>query len=193
VLEPASVDDIVRLIDFAGRHGISVAARGQGHAAFGQSQVRGGVVIDMARLARVHSVGRMSVDVDAGVTWRALLDKTLSRGLVPPTLTDYQDLSVGGTLCVGGIDGAAFRFGAQVDNVFALDVVTGAGHRVRCSRTRSPRLFDAVLAGRGQCGVITRAVLRLIAAAPAVRPSRVLRPMCAVASHPRGRVRPGRT
>lgn len=83
MLEPASVDDIVRLIDFAGRHGISVAARGQGHAAFGQSQVRGGVVIDMARLARVHSVGHMSADVDAWVTWRAVLDKTLSRGLVP--------------------------------------------------------------------------------------------------------------
>jgi len=169
VLEPASVDDVVRLIDFAGRHGISVAARGQGHAAFGQSQVRGGVVIDMGRLARVHGVGRTSADVDAGITWRALLDKTLSRGLLPRTLTDYLDLSVGGTLNVGGIGGAAFRFGAQVDNVLALDVVTGAGHRVRCSRTRSPRLFDAVLAGRGQCGVITRAVLRLIAAPPAVR------------------------
>ena len=169
VLEPGSVEDIVRLIEFAGRHGISVAARGQGHAAFGQSQVRGGVVIDMEQLARVHRIDRTSADVDAGVTWRALLDTTLPRGLVAPTLTDYQDLSVGGTLSVGGIGGAAFRFGAQVDNVIALDVVTGAGQRMGCSRTRSPRLFDAMLAGRGQCGVITRAVLRLVAAPRAVR------------------------
>ena len=169
VLEPGSVEDIARLIRFAARHGISVAARGEGHSAFGQSQVRGGVVIDMRRLARVHRIDPTSVVADAGVTWRALLDATLERGLTPPALTDYQDLSLGGTLSVGGIGGAALRHGAQVDNVLALDVVTGEGRRVRCSRTQSPRLFDAVLAGRGQCGVITRAVVKLVPAPSAVR------------------------
>jgi len=169
VLEPGSVEDIARLIRFAARHGISVAARGEGHSAFGQSQVRGGVVIDMRRLARVHRIDAASVEADAGVTWRTLLDATLERGLTPPVLTDYQDLSLGGTLSVGGIGGAGLRHGAQVDNVLALDVVTGEGLRVRCSRTRSPLLFDAVLAGRGQCGVITRAVLKLIPAPAAVR------------------------
>jgi FAD/FMN-containing dehydrogenase len=169
VLAPGSGEDVVRLIRFAARHGITVAARGEGHAAFGQAQARGGVVIDMRRLASVHRVGGASVDVDAGITWRALLDQTLTRGLMPPMLTDYQDLSVGGTLSVGGIGGAAFRHGAQVDNVLALDVVTGEGRRRRCSRTRAPLLFDAVLAGRGQCGVITRAVVRLIPAPASVR------------------------
>ena len=169
MLEPGSVEDVARLIRFAARHGISVAARGEGHSAFGQSQVRGGVVIDMRRLARVHRIDAASVVVDAGVTWRTLLDATLARGLTPPALTDYQDLSVGGTLSVGGIGGAAFRHGAQVDNVLALDVVTGEGDRVRCSRTRSPLLFDAVLAGRGQCGVITRAVVKLVPAPSVVR------------------------
>lgn len=41
VLEPASVDDIVRLIDFAGRHGISVAARGQGTPRLGSHRCAG--------------------------------------------------------------------------------------------------------------------------------------------------------
>ena len=152
VLEPGSVEDIARLIRFAARHGISVAARGEGHSAFGQSQVRDGVVIDMRRLARVHRVDATSVVVDAGVTWRTLLDATLERGLTPPALTDYQDLSVGGTLSVGGIGGAAFRHGAQVDNVVALDVVTGEGRRGAargrgrrcCSTPSSP---DAASAG----------------------------------------------
>jgi FAD/FMN-containing dehydrogenase len=58
-----------------------------------------------------------------------VLDRALPRGLTPPTLTDYQDLSVGGTLSVGGIGGAMFRYGAQVDNVVALEVVTGVGRR----------------------------------------------------------------
>ena len=169
VLEPGSVEDVVRLMRFARRHAIAVAARGEGHAAYGQAQARAGVVIDMGSLARVHGIDPTSADVDAGITWRALLERTLARGLVPPTLTDYQDLSVGGTLSVGGIGGAGFRYGAQVDNVVALDVVTGTGDRVRCSRSRSPSVFDAVLAGRGQCGVITRAVLRLAPAPSTVR------------------------
>lgn len=80
VLEPGSVDDVVRLIGFARRHGIGVAARGQGHSAYGQPQVDAGVVIDMSSLASVHDVGRSSADVDAGATWRALLERTLAAG-----------------------------------------------------------------------------------------------------------------
>jgi FAD/FMN-containing dehydrogenase len=169
MLQPRSVDDVVRLIRFAARLKIAVAARGQGHSVYGQPQVDAGVVIDMSALATVHDVGRSFADVDAGATWRALLDRTLARGLTPPTLTDYQDLSVGGTLSVGGIGGAAFRYGAQVDNVIALEVVTGEGRRMFCSPSRAPRLFYAILGGLGQCGVITRAVVRLRPAPPRVR------------------------
>jgi FAD/FMN-containing dehydrogenase len=169
VLEPASVDDVVKMIRFARREGIAVSPRGEGHSAFGQAQVRAGVVIDMSTLDRVHKVGRTIADIEAGVTWRTVLDRTLAKGVSPPALTDYQDLSVGGTLSVGGIGGAGFRHGAQVDNVLALEVVTGAGRRLRCSRTRSPALFDAVLAGLGQCALITRAVIRVQPAAERLR------------------------
>ena len=169
VLEPGSVDDVVRVIGCARRERIGVAARGAGHSTFGQSQADGGVVIDMRTLARVHDVTGTTADVDAGITWRALLQRTLADGLAPPTLADYQDLSVGGTLGVGGIGAAGFRHGAQVDNVVELEVVTGAGKLVRCSRARAPQLFDAVLAGRGQCGVITRAVVGLRPAPARIR------------------------
>jgi cytokinin dehydrogenase len=166
VLQPGSVDDVVRLISCTARHGIGVAARGQGHSAYGQPQVDAGVVIDMSALASVHDVGRSIADVDAGATWRALLDRTLAQGRTPPTLTDYQDLSVGGTLSVGGIGAAGLYYGAQVDNVIALEVVTGEGRRMRCSPTRAAGLFDAALAGLGQCAVITRASVRLRPATP---------------------------
>ena len=169
VLEPGSVDDIVRLIGFARRLRISVAARGQGHSVYGQAQVDAGVVIDMSALASVYDIDESFADVAAGATWRAVLDRALPRGLTPPTLTDYQDLSVGGTLSVGGIGGAMFRYGAQVDNVVALEVVTGAGRRAWCSSTRRPQLFEAVLAGLGQCAVITRAIVRLRPAPARVR------------------------
>src|SRR5499426_3330971 len=38
VLKPGSIQDIVKLVQFANRHGVKVSMRGQGHAMFGQAQ-----------------------------------------------------------------------------------------------------------------------------------------------------------
>src|SRR5690242_18049641 len=54
VLRPGSVDDVVRLLEFTSRHGIQVAARGQGHSTNGQAQVEAGVVVEMSSLATIH-------------------------------------------------------------------------------------------------------------------------------------------
>jgi FAD/FMN-containing dehydrogenase len=45
-----------------------------------------------------------------------------------------------------------------------MDVVTGMGNLVTCSREVNPELFDMVRAGMGQCAVIVRARIRLISA-----------------------------
>ena len=79
-------------------------------------------------------------------------------------MPDAMILSVGGTLSVGGIGETSYRFGAQVDHVVELDVVTGTGELVTCSEEREAELFSMVLAGLGQCGIIVRARLRLLEA-----------------------------
>src|SRR4249920_2976637 len=38
VLKPASVRDVQRMVQFCAQRGITVAARGQGHATYGQAQ-----------------------------------------------------------------------------------------------------------------------------------------------------------
>ena len=172
VLVPGSVDDIVAMVRFARRQGLRIAAArglGESHSTFGQSQVPAGIVIDMSALSTLHEVGAESAWVDAGVRWRQLLEATLPSGRSPPTLTDYIDLSIGGTLSVGGIGGQAFRWGLQVDNVLELDVVTGEGELVRCSPSRARPLFDAVRSGLGQFGIIVRARVRLVEVPPRAR------------------------
>jgi cytokinin dehydrogenase len=109
------------------------------------------------------------VAVGAGATWRSVLDATLPHGLTPPVLTNYLDLSVGGTLSVGGIGGTTPHAGAQTDSVIELEVVTGDGRVLRCSPDESPDLFHAVRAGLGQVGTITEAVLGLVPAPDRVR------------------------
>jgi FAD/FMN-containing dehydrogenase len=172
VLIPGSVEDIVKVVRFARERGLKVAAArglGESHSTQGQAQVEAGVVIDMSALSTLGEVDATSVWVDAGVRWSKLLEATLPLGKSPPTLTDLLELSIGGTLSVGGIGGQAFRSGLQVDNVLELDVVTGRGERVRCSPSRERGLFDAVRAGLGQFGIIVRARLRLVEVPPQVR------------------------
>ena len=168
VLRPASVDDIRKMVRFCRRFRIHVGARGQGHTTFGQSQVEAGLVIEMSTLNKVHSIAPTTADVDAGVLWKDLLQTIVPQGLTPPALTGFTGLTFGGTLSVGGIS-ANYADGGQVDHVRELEVVTGEGEVTRCSTRECPELFEAALAGLGQCGIITRAVVDLVPALPLVR------------------------
>jgi FAD/FMN-containing dehydrogenase len=169
VLRPGSVRDIATVVRFANKHGLKVATRGQGHSTFGQAQAGGGVVIDSRTLATIHRIGTGHAVVDAGVQWLDLIQATLAAGQTPPVATDYLGLSIGGTLSLGGIGGATSHYGLLVDNVLALEVVTGTGEIVRCSPSIRADLFHAVLGGLGQFAVIVRATVRLIPAATTAR------------------------
>lgn len=164
VVRPASTEDIGAVLRFAGEHDIPVVPRAEGHCTGGQAQAPGGLVLDMRGLHTVHHVGADQAIVDAGARWSDVLAATLPVQAAPPVLTDYLDLSVGGTLSVGGISGATHHFGLQTDNVVELDVVTTDGTLVTCSPHANAPLFDAVRAGGGRHGVITRATLRLVPA-----------------------------
>ncbi|HEV2704753.1 MAG TPA: FAD-binding protein [Pyrinomonadaceae bacterium] len=164
VLRPGSVEDIVKMVRFAREHGIRIASRGKGHTAFGQSQAEAGVVIDISTLNQIYTIAADHAVVDAGVVWRDLLLATTPLGLTPPVLTDYTRLTIGGTLSVGGISGRSYQFGAQVDNVLELQVVTGEGELVTCSESVNKSLFETALAGLGLCAIIVRATIRLIPA-----------------------------
>lgn len=169
VLKPGSVDDIVRAVRFCLEHRIQVAARGQGHSTGGQSQVQGGLVIDSSTLNAIEHIGTNYVQVQAGLRWIDLIAKTIPLGLQPPLLTGFTGLSVGGTLSMGGIGATSFKVGAQVDNVIELDVVTGEGLLVTCSKSELPLLYNAVLGGVGQYGIIVRAKIPLVSVAAMAR------------------------
>lgn len=165
VLRPGSVRDMSAMIRYCAKHGIGVSVRGQGHTMFGEA-LSTGLVIENRRLARIHSIGPEGADVDTGVLWTDLVAAAFEQKLRPPVLTGYTELTVGGTLSVGGIGGlmGGLDSGLQVDHVRRLQVVTGTGGVQDCSPERGGDLFDAVLAGLGQFGVMTRATVDLVSA-----------------------------
>jgi FAD/FMN-containing dehydrogenase len=164
VLRPGSAGDVAAVVRWAAERGVPVAARGQGHSVHGQAQAEDGIVVDLGPLGAVDPPEDGRIAVGAGATWRSVVAATLPAGLTPPVLPNYLDLSVGGTLAVGGIGGGTHRYGLVTDTVLELEVVTGAGEVLTCSPDRNADLFDRVRAGLGRSGIVTRAVLSLVEA-----------------------------
>ena len=169
VVRPGTAGDVTRMVDYANKHDLRIAMRGGGHSQYGQSQVADGIVIDLSTLNGIGWHGD-TIDAQPGAQWGEVAKAALRRGLIPPVMVDAMMLTVGGTLSVGGTGETGYRYGAQVDNVLELDVVTGAGELLTCSPERNRELFDMTLAGLGQCGIIVRARLGLVPAGNFVAP-----------------------
>ncbi|HTS71966.1 MAG TPA: FAD-binding protein [Terriglobia bacterium] len=158
VVSPASSQDVARVLKFAARNSLHMSTRGGGHSQSGQS-LSDQIVLDMTSLNRVNQVAGDAVSVQGGIKWRALVEHLAPQSLSPPVLTNNLDVTVGGTLSMGGLGVASWRHGTQADNCLELEVVTGAGEIVRCSTGQNEDLFNAARCGAGQFGVITEAVL----------------------------------
>lgn len=177
VLTAGSTESVRDLVALAGPRRLPVSARGAGHAVYGQGQAHGGYVVDMRALNEVRRVpGQRLLVAGAGALWSEVVRVALAEGLTPPVVPDHLGTSVGGVLSTGGFGAASHRHGLVADTVEELVVVTGTGAERTCSRRHDPDLFDAVLAGLGQCALIVRATLRLDAAPSRVRVHRLYHP-----------------
>ena len=167
----ASAEEVADVVRFCRHKRVPLVPRGQAHTQSGQATTAGGVVLDTSAMAVIHDidVAGETATVDGGVVWGDLVDATLRHGLVPRVLTNNLGVSIAGTLSMAGLGVASFRYGTQADNVIELQVVTGAGEIVTCSRQQNRELFDAVRCGLGQFGIIVRAKIPLRRAKPTVR------------------------
>ncbi len=158
-----SVGQISKLLKVAQEYRVPVTVRGGGLTTEGESVAFGGVLLDMTGMSQVLNVDPdgLTVRTQAGIFWHALAEELRRHDLdylsAPLNLTS----SVGGTLGVGGIDVNSPRLGCSADQALALQVVTPTGEIVECSDTHNNELFQRVILGYGQFGVITEATLRI--------------------------------
>lgn len=163
VVYPASTQDIAATIAYAAAHQLTVSSRATGHSLNGQSLSEGGILLDMRMLNQLHQIDEEHSHFlsDAGATWQQVVDATIPLGLTPPVLTNNFDVSLGGTHSSAGLGSTSFRYGSQADNCLALEVVTAAGDILWCSPEQNAELFNHVLCGHGQFGIITQVKHRL--------------------------------
>ncbi len=163
-VRPTTTDELARVISAARRTGVSLTPRGAGLSQSGQSIAAEAIVLDMSQCRRVHEPdpGGESVRCEAGATYRDVLARTLSRGLVPRVTPLNLDLTVGGVLSAGGFGSTSHKFGPAVSHLVEADVVLGSGERVKCGPTLNRAVFDAVFGGVGRSAAIGSVVLQLM-------------------------------
>lgn len=167
ILKPKSNGDIKTAIQMATDLGLQLVVRGSeiSHSAGGQAQTDGGILLDISDFKELTlNDADNTLRIGSGCYWNDVVQFTLDHGYMPPVVNDYQYLSVGGTISMGGVGFMSHKYGIQAGHVKELQVVSGQGNVVRASKDHNQDLFDVARSGLGQFGVVTSVSIPLVPA-----------------------------
>jgi FAD/FMN-containing dehydrogenase len=141
IVQPLDIDDIVIAVEFAIREDISIAVRSGGHGIDCFAMPHDAFVIDTSRMKGISvnpETGRIAVE--AGVLLGEMDAATQAHGYVIPAGT-VTETGVAGLTLGGGIGHLTRRFGATVDSLLSVEVVTMDGRVLTASATENADLF----------------------------------------------------
>jgi FAD/FMN-containing dehydrogenase len=159
---------VVAAVRYARERDLLVAVRSGGHGVGGHALCDGGLVIDLSpmRGIRVDPAAR-TARAEAGVLWGEFDRETQLFGLATVggivTHTGIAGLTLG-----GGIGWLMRKYGATVDNLLSVDLVTADGELVTASEDHNPDLFWGVRGAGGNFGIVTSFEYRLHPVGPTV-------------------------
>lgn len=169
VVWPRDARDVVAVVMAARARRIPIIPYGGGSGIVGGALPdRGGVVMDLKRLATIGDVDPISryVTVGAGVNGQRLEDHLNERGWTtghyPQSL---RSSTVGGWIAHGAVGTASTRYGGIERLVAALEAVLASGEILELRPTPrasvGPDLRMLFVGGEGTLGIVTRATLRI--------------------------------
>lgn len=126
--------------------------------------------IDVSPLRRVLHIDREArrCVAEPGLTFADLVDATLPLGLVPAVVPELEGITIGGAVAGCAVESSSFRVGGFHDTCRELELVSGAGEVITCSRERESLLFDMVHGSYGTLAIVTRLEFDLVPAEPFV-------------------------
>jgi FAD/FMN-containing dehydrogenase len=174
----SGVTDVVAALRFARERerDLLVAVRSGGHGVAGHAVCDGGLVIDLSSMKGIRvDPHAKTVRAQAGVLWGELDRETQLHGLATVggivTHTGIAGLTLG-----GGIGWLMRKYGATVDNLLSVDLVTADGEVVTASERVNTDLFWGVRGGGGNFGVVTSFEYRLHPVGPTVLAGPIFHP-----------------
>ncbi len=117
--------------------------------------------LDVSRFSGVLSIGDGVADVLGMTTYEELVDATLPSGQMPLVVPQLKTITLGGAVTGLGIESTSFRNGTPHESVLEMDVLTGAGEVVTCSRTENADLFFGFPNSYGTLGYALRLRIEL--------------------------------
>ena len=161
VVQPATEEELVRLMKWANERGIPLTPRGKATSGYGGVlPVKRGLVVDFYRMNRLISIDSdaMTATVQAGMVWEQL-DKKLARDGLTIRLypTSYMASTVGGWLAQGGAGIGSYEYGWFRDNVVSARIVLPDGS----IRTVTEDALDMVSDAEGITGFISEVTFRI--------------------------------
>jgi FAD/FMN-containing dehydrogenase len=162
---------------------LAAAATAMGHAGrVGVAKTTSNLFRDRAPRPRPaidlgHFNEVIRIDVAAGVVeaegmirYADLVDATLAHGAMPAVVPQLKSITLGGAVAGVGIEASSFRQGLVHDTIVALDVLTGDGRIVTCTRDNEHRdLFYGFPNSYGTLGYALAVTARLAPVKPFVR------------------------
>ncbi len=126
--------------------------------------------LDVSAFTGVLSVDpeRRTADVLGMTTYEDLVDAVLPYGLMPLVVPQLKTITLGGAVTGLGIESSSFRNGMPHESVVEMDVLTGDGRIVTCSRSENADLFTGIPNSSGTLGYALRLRIELEPVSPYV-------------------------
>ncbi|OFL24632.1 FAD-binding oxidoreductase [Corynebacterium sp. HMSC062A03] len=109
-----------------------------------------------------------TAEVQGMCTYEDLVDATLPHGLMPFVVPQLKTITLGGAVTGMGVESTSFRDGLPHESVLEMDVLTGTGDIVTCSREENVDLFRLFPNSYGSLGYAVRLKIELRAVKPYV-------------------------
>ena len=102
-----------------------------------------------------------TADVLGMTTYEDLVDAVLPYGLMPLVVPQLKTITLGGAVSGVGIESSSFRNGTPHESVVEMDILTGDGRVVTCSKSENPDLFYGFPNSYGTLGYALRLRIEL--------------------------------
>jgi FAD/FMN-containing dehydrogenase/NAD-dependent dihydropyrimidine dehydrogenase PreA subunit len=162
VVQPKSVDEIQKILEFANREKIPVIPRGSASWGFGGViPTKAGIVVDLSPFRKIleMNTGNKTVTVEAGARWSDIDLMAKKVGLCLMTYPSSKFSTVAGWISTGGYGINSFRYGHLSRQIVSMKVITGAGE-LKALSPSAPE-FNFFVSTEGELGIIVEATLKL--------------------------------
>jgi FAD/FMN-containing dehydrogenase len=132
-----------------------------------RSRKQASQLLDVTAFDRVISIDpqRLLAEVEGMTSFDAFTRETLKHGLLPAVVPELKSITVGGAMAGVAIESSSFKYGLVHETVTEMEVLTGNGEVICCSRTNEYRdLFFGFPNTYGTLGYALKLTVRLVPA-----------------------------